>query len=197
MTVEATDDLGRARAVVRQDAHQLRGIDRLRAAGGGQLARQRGDLPLLAHDRAFGRLGRGRDDLLLPHAHDVREQRLADLEEQALAVAVLFVVLLDVLPAARELLRAAQPVVTLPVAGREDHRHDRQAVGLAALDEVFHLDVRTVLGIEEALADQDQGDVGLLELRADLVVPLLARGQAPVDPELRAVLFQGANEAEQ
>ena len=122
----------------------------------------------------------------------------ADAQEEPLAPSRLAVVLFDGLLAAGQALVARQPVVPLPLRGREDHREDQQSALPLAFEEAPELHLAAVRGVEEGLAHQDQGDVARGDPLPDRVVPQAARTDPLVGPDLHPlVLFEAAEEPQQ
>ena len=148
--------------------------------------------------RARRRRRRGGGCQLAPHLGDGRAQLFPDAQEEPLPFGRLRVMLLHRLVAAWQALRGGQPFAPFPLAGREQEGEEDHAVFAAAGQEGPHLDVRAIRRIEEALADQHQGDVGLAQSAPDLVVPQRAGLDAPIAPQLDVFfVFQSAEESEQ
>ena len=81
---------------------------------------------------------------------------------------------------------------SFPIAGTQDDRDDACFLAMMALQRTRHLDVVAILGGDEIGTDQQQDDVGAVELVADLAVELVARSNAAVVPcGDRALTFEG------
>jgi len=75
-----------------------------------------------------------------------------------------------------------------PGAGAQDDRHQDGIAGIAALDRSLHLDGTAIPGRHKIRADQQQNDIGALQLAADLAVPIVTRHQLAVVPRGDALL---------
>ena len=69
-----------------------------------------------------------------------------------------------------------------PVAGFQDHRHDDRLAVLAPLHGLLELDPGAIVRRDEVRADQQQDDVGGLEVAVDLIRPVLTWFDLVVGP---------------
>ena len=89
-------------------------------------------------------------------------------------------------------------LLVLPGAGRDDDRQQLALAGLVALQRASQLDAVDVGGVQEVLGDEEDDEVGLLELLADRVVPLVAdRDLAVVERGDDAAVAKAAEVARQ
>jgi hypothetical protein len=126
--------------------------------------------------------------LLGPYLFRTVTKRLPYLKEQALAFAFIPVVALyRTLPPGQK-LTTAEPLVPLPLTGRQDHRNEMDPLREQGLD----FDILAIAGIEKCLTDQYQGNISGRKTLFDDLVPGIADRNLPIGPKLDTLLFQPA-----
>src|SRR5262249_27317658 len=75
-----------------------------------------------------------------------------------------------------------------PVDVANDHRDDARLVSAMALEGRRHFPLVTVVGGHEVRADEQQNDVGSVEVLIDRGPPLVARADVAIVPQLNEAL---------
>ena len=80
----------------------------------------------------------------------------------------------------------------MPVAGAKDDRYNACLAPFVALHRAIHLDVIAVVGGEKVGADQEQHDVGGVQMIVDLAVEVLAGSNSAIVPSRNYALPEEA-----